>query len=464
MVLLATLAVLVSALVFVVWVLPGLLDDKLTTIAPTGEFESPPSTAPVAPSPGQLQQARDKREAERLLRELLTQQAALEAQQAGVWGGGDYEAALERLAEGDVAFADGRFADAAAIFTDVIERFRALEAARPQRLAQALARAAAALADYDSAGARRQFGIALAIEPGHPDATRGLARAETLQQLVSLLEQGAAHEARGDWAAALERYQAAARLDPDAQAAAEGAARSTAALEAARFRTAMSEALTAIDGGELEQARAALSRARGLQPDAAEIRDAELRLRAAQQAREIAGHREQARRLEAEERWAEAAEAYQAVLAIDDQAQFARMGRGQARQLAELHAQLDLYLESPERLRSAEPRANAERLLNDAGTLPQQGSRLQAKLTQLERLVRLAVTPVAVLIRSDGQTEVSIDRVAKLGRLTEQQIALLPGSYRVRGTRVGYRDLRLEVDVEPGVTGQVVDVRCDVKI
>ena len=68
MVLLATLAVLVSALVFVVWVLPGLLDDKLTTLAPTGEFESPPSTAPAAPSPGQLQQARDKREAERLLR------------------------------------------------------------------------------------------------------------------------------------------------------------------------------------------------------------------------------------------------------------------------------------------------------------------------------------------------------------------------------------------------------------
>jgi hypothetical protein len=75
--------------------------------------------------------------------------------------------------------------------------------------------------------------------------------------------------------------------------------------------------------------------------------------------------------------------------------------------------------------------------------------------------VKLARTPVAVSLHSDGATEVSIYHVGQLGAFTSRQLELLPGTYTVVGTRSGYRDIRLQLSVSPGKQGMALTIRCE---
>lgn len=461
--LLAALMMLLTTVVIVVWVLPDFVDRRAGVEQPD-DRPPPEAPEPAAPTAEQVRLARDKRESERALQQLLERQTVLEARQVRIWGGADYETVLGRLAAGDAEFTNRNFAEAAIIYHDVTAMLAALEASTAERLAAALEQGAQALQTYDAVSAQESFAIALAIDPQHAAALDGAARAKTLERLAGLLASAREQERNRQWTSAEEQYRAAQRLDPDSREAREGVERITATIKQLEFREAMSDALTAIESGRLPEARRALERARMLNPESAEVVDTQRRLTRAIQARKIGHHRARAQRGEREEHWRDVIAQYKAVLAIDPQAQFALQGLRRAEQLAALHAQVDTYLGAPDRLQSPEPRANAERLLQSAASLPEQGPKLRQELTDLEDLVRLASTPVAVLIRSNNQTEVSIDRVGRFGRFAESRMMLLPGTYRVRGTRVGYRDVRLEWTVTAGPDLQTIDVRCEEQI
>jgi hypothetical protein len=67
---------------------------------------------------------------------------------------------------------------------------------------------------------------------------------------------------------------------------------------------------------------------------------------------------------------------------------------------------------------------------------------------------------VAVRLESDGQTEVTLFRVGRLGRFQQKALELRPGTYTVVGSRRGYRDVRLELEVRPGESPAPLVVRC----
>jgi hypothetical protein len=75
-----------------------------------------------------------------------------------------------------------------------------------------------------------------------------------------------------------------------------------------------------------------------------------------------------------------------------------------------------------------------------------------------------AEVPVAVALRSDNQTQVTIFRVGQLGAFEQRSLELTPGSYTVIGTRPGYRDVRREISVVPGTPPPPVEIRCEEKI
>ena len=78
------------------------------------------------------------------------------------------------------------------------------------------------------------------------------------------------------------------------------------------------------------------------------------------------------------------------------------------------------------------------------------GPRLRAQVAALEKALAEARTPVAVVIESDGHTEVALSRVGRLGTLTRRTLELRPGEYTVVGSRRGYRDVRRRFTVGPG--------------
>jgi hypothetical protein len=179
------------------------------------------------------------------------------------------------------------------------------------------------------------------------------------------------------------------------------------------------------------------------------------------QARTLAGHREQGALLESREDWRGALEQYTAALAIDAYVTFALEGRERAEKRVALDEALDFHTERPDRLTAPAVAREAEALLERARGAQPAGPALQARIAALEVALARARTPVAVVIESDGLTELTLSRVGRLGRLTRRSLELLPGTYTVTGSRQGYRDVRRQFSVTPGAPGPSVSLRCE---
>jgi tetratricopeptide (TPR) repeat protein len=272
---------------------------------------------------------------------------------------------------------------------------------------------------------------------------------------------GEAAESNGDLEAASVDYTEALQLDSDYQPARNSLQRVSAQLTDARFRAAMSRMLTAMDDGQLNEAGKALKDAARLKPDDGAVRDARQRLTQARQQSSLSRLRKHAAAKAGKEDWQGAAVLYKKALQVDADAGFARDGLKRAEARIQLHRQLDHYLNDPQRLYSAEPQENARVLLSAAGGAPASEPSLVKKISQLEQQLAAVQIPVQVRLWSDGETDVVIYRVARLGRFTEHQLELRPGTYTAVGSRPGYRDVRKVFSVLPGQAPPPVDIRCE---
>lgn len=441
-------AVLVVGLL-VVLVLPALVNQ--------------PATGPATPAaPTQLSAQAD--EAGQAMQRYLQRRAELELENVSRWGEPDWSQAAELAATGSRQMAQRHHTEALASYREALQTLDQLMAGRDARLAAALDAGRQALSVDDVAAATAQFQQVLAIEPQHEAATQGLARAAVREQVLLAMGRGAQSEAAGDEVVALEAYRQAVSLDADYPPAIQAVDRLENQLATTAFAAAMSRALTALDAGRLGEAGKALAEAEQLQPGDVAVADAKQRLSRARLQAGLARLRREATALVAEENWQAASDRYAQALSLDSSAGFARQGKSLSDQRLKLHAQFDHYLDKPERIYSPEPLANARVLLSAAGAAPADEPQLARKIKTLQTLVSQASTPVSVQLRSDGETDVAIYHVGKLGRFVQHQLELLPGNYTVTGARQGYRDVRKVMKVSPGSAVVSQSIVCEERI
>ena len=441
-------AVLVLGLL-VIFALPGMVSQP-PPVAVT------PATAPASIHPGEASAG-----ANEAMQTWLQLRAKLELENVSRWGEPDWSRAVATAETGARLLAQRQFDEAAANYTRARQLLEQLYGGRDARLARALAAGEQALADNAFESALAWFEQVLFIEPQHAAASRGLARARLREDVLQAMHTGKQAESSRDFPAAQRAYQQAVTLDGEYQPAIEALRRVTEHRANVMFRDAMTRALTALDAGQLSAAGKALEEAVRLQPDAVAVADAQQRLAQARQQARLRRLRREVAKQVASENWQAAADLYTRVLAVDGSAGFASSGLTRARERVELHRQFDHYLDKPARIYSPEPLANARQLLAAASTAPADEPVLARKIVALQALVTQAGTPVAVTLSSDGETEVAIYHVGKLGRFTRHRLELLPGSYTVVGTRNGFRDVRKVLAVNPGASGAAMRVSCE---
>jgi len=179
------------------------------------------------------------------------------------------------------------------------------------------------------------------------------------------------------------------------------------------------------------------------------------------EAQALARHRESARALEEKEDWARALAEYEAALAVDPRVAFAVEGRERAAARATLAVALALHGANPHRLATEAVAREAEAILDRARDVEAPGPRHRAQVDALEKALAVARTPIAVVLESDGLTEITLSRVGPLGTLKQRTVELRPGTYTVVGSRRGYRDVRRQFTVASGAVVPVVSVRCE---
>ena len=433
----------------VILVLPGLIDS------PQQQAASSTAGAEVGAIPATAT------DANRAMQDWLQLRARLELENIAQWGEPGWSQALELADAGKRLLAQRNFSAAGQNLTRAVQKLQQLDNGRELLLSEALAGGLDALAGDDVSTAVMQFEQVLAIEPDHQGAQTALSRAVVRADVLQQMATGVQAEASGDLVAAQAAYRQALVLDAAYEPATGALERVTGHLQSLAFQDAMTRALSALDAGQLQVAGKALQEAARLQPDNRVVADNRQRLQQMRTAATLASLRRQAATQAGREDWQAVVDLYRKALSVDNSAGFARSGLTHAGERVKLNAQFDHYLQQPNRIYSPDPLKNANKLLSAAGKAPVEEPKLATKISALQRLVQQAATPVAITLHSDGQTEIAIYHVGRLGLFTEHRLELLPGEYTIVGTRAGYRDVRKQLPVLPGSASVSLLIRCE---
>jgi tetratricopeptide (TPR) repeat protein len=427
--------------------------------------------APVAPKVEEPKKpidyaalARAKQAAEDAREPLAERLDRLRERGADQWGADDHKRATDELAAGDTQLAAREYVLAVEHFQKVDPLLASLEARAGEVLKEQLALGAAAISEGRSADAKTAYDLALKLDAKNALATRGRARAETLDQVLALLTSAERQEQDGELTGAMNDFRQALALDKEAARATEGLSRVSARVAGDAFASAMARGFADLGSGNFAGARTAFESAGKIRPNASEVAAALKRVEQDERTQTIAGKLETARDNESKEQWADALKSYREVLALDSTVAAANEGVARVQPRSALNEQLEVYLTQPERLFSSPVRTAARETLQRAGAIQNPGPVLTQQVSKLREWLARADVPVQVAIQSDNLTQVTIFRIGQLGSFEQRSLELAPGEYTVLGTRPGYRDVRRQIMVVPGTALAPVVVRCEDKI
>jgi tetratricopeptide (TPR) repeat protein len=447
---------------FTFFVLPGLVTAQRTSPAP--------AVVPAAPEPAQTpaksvadfaRMAEQKRLAEARREPLPGRLQQLESRDVAGWGGTAHTNVRNELAAGDAAMTARDFAAALARFDAAARGLDALEQRLPFVVTERRAAAQLAFAAGRAAEASEKYEALLKVAPEDAAARSGLARARVLDDVVRETAAGARAEQAGDTQAAVAAYRRALLLDPATAAARAGMARLQARETSDAYATAMAEALAALARKDYVAAQGSFERAGRIRPGTPEVAEGLQQIRRLGETRSLAGTIERAAAAERAEQWSQALALYGEALKVEPTLQAAQAGVERAEPRAMIDAELQSFLDKPERLYSPAGRDVARNVLERAAKFATPGTRLQQQQVRLAQRLREAETPIPVALASDNATEVQIYRVGKLGLFDQRSLELMPGRYTIVGTRQGFRDVRKELNLLPGASPPTLVVRCE---
>lgn len=422
-----------------------------------------PVAAPAAPPQPQLteqQLAELAQRTESLLAELLTQQQQLEEMSASSWGGAGWTSYEEASKRGDDAYVAKAYPEAVEAYQQALDVGKQLLEQSSEITRHAFEAGQQALAVGNSKLALEQFDLVLRVEPDNEDAKAGRARAEKLPEVLERTRHGDELRQQGQLAEAAEAYRGALAIDAAWTPATASLKDVEGRLADQAFETLLSKAFAALSDGSYEEAQKHFKAAIAMRPSSAEAKDGLVQAKQGLELDKIALAQARASAFERRELWDRAIEQYESALAEDQSLVFAKEGLERARSRAALDAKLANLIENPTLLFRDDVLEGARGLLEQGQAVAEPGPRLNQQLTQLDKLITQATTPVTIELRSDAQTEVTLYRVGRLGVFSSKQIELRPGQYTVVGSRDGYRDVRETFTVLPGTVPGPVNVVC----
>jgi len=385
--------------------------------------------------------------------------AALAARGAVAWDGTDFSAAEVQAAEASGAAAAGGVAIATRHLSQAEQLLDKVTRRAPLALAAQLRAGDAALAAGHRDVASQAYDLARRIDPNSRRAIEGSRRARLLSGVLPLLNDAQKAEATQNYSRAAQDFSQALALDPGNTLAKAGLARANASFGNDGYARAVGAGFAALGAGRLTEAQGDFQQALGFRPQGKEATEGLQRVSLAMEAGRIASLRQQAASLESRERWSQAVAVYDTALRVDPALAFAKRGKAQDEERAQLSYSLQQIIDHPDRLDFPAVRDEAVTLLQEAREQTA-GPVLQSQVERITRLMPELDRPVQLNMISDNATEVSIPGIGVFGSFGRREIRLKPGTYTVIGTRDGYRAVQLEFTVEPGQQSVTITVTC----
>jgi len=330
----AGMGALVLAALFVVFVLPGIVEDyelplerRVETLPANSADANRTASTDTGVSPFlEAQRSRERKAAQDVLAELLEKQSSLDELGAEDWAASDYSAAVAAATRGDENYRTQEFALAREAYEQSLATLTAIESSLPTVLEQKLIEGEQALIARDSSLAGAAYELAAALELVLIDeeamvpvqspsrAEIGLGRAQVVDELNALIEQAERSREAAEQVALLER---AVNLDPYSSEAETLLAEARARRLQQRFATAMSEGYARLQAGEpdaaIERFEAAAALGINIDEALAAIDQTTTELTNA----EISALLAAAQSAQRDEQWDSAVDEYEAIVTLD---------------------------------------------------------------------------------------------------------------------------------------------------
>ena len=470
----ATGIVGLALLGFVIFVLPSFAPDPAKIVssedaslassdATVGSVSGNNINPPEKRSPfAEAQMAKARRAAQEALQQLLETQARLEARAVIAWAESEFNEATTIAVEGDLSYREQNFGDAATKYQTAQALLDALEARLPEEVSARLSALLLAIEASDEKKAARVSQTLSQMAPDNADVAETVERVPTIPEVAALINEAGSLFAERDFRAAVDTIQNGIKIDPDHQRLRALSTDYRNALTNDQFQKAMTRGFEALEAGDFAAAKTAFESAATLKPG---DNSPNVALDQAEEAAILSALNQSvsdAERFEKNEDWEAAAKAYRDALALDGSLVQALEGLAQAEPMADLFLRLDNIVEKAARLVDPLILGDAQTTVAEAnGALSGRDAmpRLKALATKAQRVVDNASTPLPVTITSDGATEITIKRVARLNTLTSRTLSLRPGQYQLLGSRVGFRDVLVTLNV--GLDREnAIDIRC----
>ena len=453
---------LLLLVVAVVLLLPNMVSDPW--IADANETAIPePATTAVSPSTA-AEKTKYRQDSQKVLAQIIAVRDLLKQQNVEYWGDFEFRQALALIDQGDEQYGYGDYQDALASYQNSLEQLQALETTGQTTFETALRNGTEAIENAEPADialAAEAAATAMAIAPQDSRSQQLAQRSGQLESLIAALDNGQQRLATNELAAAKAYFQQAVSIDGQHIKAAAALQSAEQAITEQRFRGHMSNGFAALDSNQFAAATDAFNRAAKVYSNHPAVAQALSQVATKQSQISVSRQMQQAAEFEAKEQWQQALELYQALLQTDSSLTAAKVKTIPVGVRAALDSQIKAVLDDPLQLSATNNYNSAQRLLKDASGIANPGPVLQQQVADLSRVLQQATTAVDVVLQSNNQTEVTLFRVAKLGVFAQTSLQLKPGRYIAAGTRMGYRDVRVEFTITGAPIDGPIRVSCD---
>ncbi len=375
---------------------------------------------------------------------------------------GSLEAAFEAAGQGRQLLTDGNFTGAKKIFDQGFAELKKSEQSLAAHVRDSLLRGQKALTVGQKVEAQKAFQAALEKAPGTEIAIQGMKRAENIDRVYALLQQGESLEKEGQFAQAAESYQKAFALDAFSAAAQEGQSRAARLEKETKFANAKSAADAAFKSKDWARVVTESENALRVYPQKPEIQNM---LKAAKEN----AHKEAVQKslakgyaYENQHQWKEARDAYYETMQLQPDHADAREGYTRSGSVIRALLQYEKLVDAAEQLANKNEFQAARMRFNEAMSVKPAYLVNSERVQQLHGLIMSQNQPVEVTFKSDGNTWVQITNFKMLGKIDTATVKILPGDYEVVGRRKGFRDVQMMLQVRNGTPPPTVTVACSV--
>lgn len=377
------------------------------------------------------------------------------------WASEQFSVSEARFSDAKTHFNRNEYLKALETLKIVLEDLQSIEAEAGPILEYSIETGWSELSAENAEQAADAFGMALLIAPDNLSVMKGAARAAVLDEVITLYDNGTMERRAGRLDTAMTSLESANKLDSENEKVIVALRTLRAQVADRNHRRAITTGLTALDRNDGENAKRAFETALKLKPGSKEAHTGLERAEKILTSQNITVLLASANQAAANEDWEASSNVFAQILRVDPTVNEAIKGKATINELLGIETEILGLLGAGHRLSSAAVFDHAEDVLESAKRMATTRPRLKKSADRLTALMRDMRQPTEVVLRSDGKTAISIQRHGSLGVLDERLISLLPGKYAVVGTRNGYRDVRLEIEISPYDERQNIVIICN---